>query len=444
MAWIQQAGLQELVADGVTAEGRVVMPKAVLDIITNNHLATIAVNAGGTGYVVGEEFDIVGGTAVSLNGVSFIARGRVTAESAGVVTGVELMSAGAYTVDPGLTGLTTTNATLAGNDDLTLDVTIQNAYWTQDASTYVDLLTEFEWIATSTKVSNPPTIGMQSQLNGSNDGIRLMVGTSYDNLSTWLTQPGASNDNVFFAAVPNQDPNIYISTTERRVNVLITDGTFKQYVGLGLFIPFTDVDSNYPFPGFVHGQATTVRALNEQWSTVNAGVINPGTFTTSPYQYRDNLSTQWFGIENDNAFAANPRAVMWPRQGNDGEGFDFNHAPAPSGSSAGEANPFVTNPAFPTLDFEESERDGWLEGDNSQGPAPLGSTGQLHFTIQPLIIAAQTANTQMIGAVDGYEHVHMRGLNSFDEIRTEGGRRFLVFNDTNNTDLGYGVAMEKL
>lgn len=451
MPWIQQAGLQELVADGVTAEGRVVLPKAILEIIINNHIATVAVNAGGTGYVVGEEFDIVGGTAVSLNGVSFFARGRVTSVSAGVVTGVELLSAGAYTVDPGLTGLTTTNATAAGNDDLTVNVTIQTALWTQDASTYTDLLTNFEWIASSTKSTNAPTIGMRSELSGANDGARLLCATGYDSLSTWLNQPGAPPTNEFYVAVPNQDPNLYLSVTERRVNFLITDGTFKQYGGMGLFIPFTDVDSNYPFPGIVHGQSSSVRAFNESLNSANAGIVHPDDIgSIGCYQYRDNLSTTWYGISDDNAFAANPRAVIWPHSGTDSTHYDFNHAPVPTGSAASAAsmNPFNTNPGERTGDFNESQSAGWFTpggvSNNTQGPAPLGSTGQLHFTVQAMIVAAQTDDTQMIGVIDGYEAVHGRGLNSFDEIRTEGGRRFLVFNDTNTTTLEYWVAMEKL
>ena len=49
MPWFEQ----QLIADGVTATGRVVVPKALLEAIINDHIATVAVNSGGTGYVVG-------------------------------------------------------------------------------------------------------------------------------------------------------------------------------------------------------------------------------------------------------------------------------------------------------------------------------------------------------------------------------------------------------
>ena len=128
MPWIEQ----QLIADGVTAEGRVVVNKALLEMITNDQVLTLAVNAGGTGYVVGEIFDIVGGTALAVNGATFNATGRVTAESGGVVSAIEILSSGAYSADPTLTGAATTNASLAGNDDLPVDITMQTARWTQD------------------------------------------------------------------------------------------------------------------------------------------------------------------------------------------------------------------------------------------------------------------------------------------------------------------------
>ncbi len=445
MPWFEQ----QLLANGVTAEGRVVTPKAILDAIINDHIATIAVNVGGTGYVVGEEFDIVGGTAVALNAVNFVARGRVTAETAGVVTGVELLSVGAYTVNPGTTGLATTNATLAGNDDLTVDVTIGTALWTQDESDYVDLLTNHEWLATSVKVSNPPTIGFQSRQSGANDGMRIVVATGYDNGSTWLTQPGAPPSNLFYMAVPNQDPKIFLSITERRVNVLVTDGTFKQYAGAGLFIPFVDVEANWPFPGIVHAQATGVVQFNTTWSTSNAGIVNPANTTgLGQYQYRNNISTDWLGIESDNALGAGNDAVIWPNLDGD-TSYDFNHAPVPAGSgaTAADMNPFGTNQITGSFQDDDTSN-GWFNvdesGNGAQGPAPLGTANQLHFSMPAHIIRNLTNNAQLIGIIDGFEHLHGRGLNAFDEVESPDGRRYLTFQDTNASQLYRWVAMEKL
>ncbi|MCK5497416.1 MAG: hypothetical protein KAI80_13445, partial [Hyphomicrobiaceae bacterium] len=126
---------EQLVANGTTTLGRIIATKAILDIITNDAVLTLAVNAGGTGYVVGETFDVDGGTVIASN-PAFNARGVVTAEAAGVVTAVKITSAGAYSTLPGAVGQTTSNSSAAGNNDLTVDLTTQVAQWTQDRSTY--------------------------------------------------------------------------------------------------------------------------------------------------------------------------------------------------------------------------------------------------------------------------------------------------------------------
>ena len=437
---------QQMIADGVTADGRVVVPKGILDCIINDHVDTMAVNAGGTGYAVGDTFELGTGTAVAVNGANFRAVGRVVSEAAGVVTAVEIVSAGAYTVDP--TGATTT---LTGvGSGLVIDVTMQTALWTQDDSDYTNLTTNFEWIATSVKASNPPTIGMRSELSASNDGIRLMVASSYDNGSTWISQPGAPPSNLFYMGVPNQDPEVFISITERRVNVLVTDDgrNNKQYCSVGLFIPFVDVATNYPFPGFVAGQATTVRAFTEQFNASNRGVVHPINFAgLGCYQYRNNLSAEWFGISEDNNFAAVPRAQIWPFNTDDAR-WDFTHAPVPAGSgaSAGDMNPFSSSQAAGSLIEDNGEA--WFDtadaANFSQGPAPLGTNNQLHFTVQPHIIANQTDDVQPIGIIDGFEAIHGRGLATFEEIETATGQRYIVFNDTDSAALNQWTAMEIL
>lgn len=78
-----------------------------------------AIEAGGSGYAVGDTFSISSGT------FSIQATGRVLTEAGGVVTGIELIDLGAYTVNPGIgvataaitgvgTGLTVTTVLSAG------------------------------------------------------------------------------------------------------------------------------------------------------------------------------------------------------------------------------------------------------------------------------------------------------------------------------------------
>ena len=447
MSYLEQA----LIANGVTADGRIVAALAMIEHAKNpNVLSLDGVGANnGSGYVVGETFDIVGGTAVSINGVTLVARGVVTAVSGDDVVGVKITSSGIYTSLPGTTDVATTNASGIGDDLLQVDLTTQIAQWTEDRNTFTDLITNFEWIATSIKATNAPTIGVNTILSGADDGFQLVVASSFNSGATFLTQPGAPPDNEMFFACPNQDPDVFISTTERRMNVLVSDGTNKQYFGLGLFIPFTNSDLNYPFPAIVHAQSRSIQAINAARSTTNSGIVNLNSYTIAgqlgPVQYRDNVSPAWLGIALDNNDGAEDQtSQLWPISASGpGNQFSFSDAPVPTGSSASAANMIPYSQSAGTMSDPE-----WFQNAASakmpQGVAPLGPGERLALTGQLHIIKNQPGDVQVIGVIDGWEHVHGRGLDAFDEIISFDGRRFLVFNDTNSADIWRFVAMEKI
>lgn len=75
-------------------------------------VVTPVVNAGGTGYIVGDVVTVSGGTAVTA------ATLRVTSVSSGVVTGLEVVEMGAYSAIP----TDPASTTGAGADDLTVDL----------------------------------------------------------------------------------------------------------------------------------------------------------------------------------------------------------------------------------------------------------------------------------------------------------------------------------
>lgn len=431
-----------LVANGTTSLGRIVYSKALLDMILNDHVIALAVNAGGTGYVVGETFDVVGGTPIG----AFVARGVVTAEAGGVVTAVKYISAGAYSALPGVTGAVTTNASAAGNDDLTVDLTTEVAQWTIDRTTYVNDTTDFEWIATSIKATNPPTIGMTTVTSAGNDSSRIMVASAFNGGAAFTGQPDASPDAQMFFNIASQNPEILLSTTERRNNICCRDGNNVQYGVMGLFIPLTNADATYPFPGFVAGQTTVIGAFTQSYTQSgtggnNAGVLNPGTYTNvfPAVRYRDNLSTSWKTLASS-AASINVNATMWPHQ-QAISGYSFTFAPQLAGQQ--------TNPAGSTVDPKFGDDTvGWFiqPGGNAQGVqgvSPLGTGLQMTLTVTAHIVSTQTGDVQVIGYIDGYENCHGVGLTAFEEIESYlSASRFIVFPDTNGSDLGQWIAME--
>jgi hypothetical protein len=452
---------QQLTADGVTEEGRHIVTEALYEIITNDHVSSMAVNVASpesSGYAVGDTFRIDAGTPVTVNGDDFHATGRVTAlgspETDGRVIAVEIISWGAYTALPSMSpisspegtvlGIPTVTLTGAGDDNLVLDITTDTTKWTSDVYTPGSPFLP-EWLVSSTKAANGPTIGARSQLSGAFDGLRFTIGSSYSGILPWESQPGVPPTMTFYIGVPNQNPKIYVSTTERRVNMLVTDGTSKQYMGMGLFIPFTDVASNYPFPAIIHAQATTLQSHNTVFSSSNRGIVNPINFSgLGCYQYRDNLSSVWYGMTEDNDQGANVcRAQIWPNQGVM-TNWSFNYAPIPTGSSAISSDMLPYSGQNLNLCFEEGRyfTSDQISSIGPAGPQPLGIGNQLHFTVQAHIISNQSGDAQMIGYVDGFEAVIGRGLTAFDEIQNQNGRRYIVFNDTQSTDLMNWVAME--
>lgn len=110
----------------------------LLQFAAASTVATVTVNAGGTGYAVGDIVELDGGTHPStLSGAK--ATFEVTDVSGGVVQagGLRMRDSGAYATTPSTTGITTTflGGTGAGNDDLTVDLTYESNGWAVDRQT---------------------------------------------------------------------------------------------------------------------------------------------------------------------------------------------------------------------------------------------------------------------------------------------------------------------
>jgi hypothetical protein len=93
---------------------------ALFQAMTRLSVQTMAVNAGGTGYVVGDVVTISGGTS------TIPAQARVLTAPAGVVGTVAIENSGVYTVAPATSGAATTGGTGTG---LTLNTTNASNGW---------------------------------------------------------------------------------------------------------------------------------------------------------------------------------------------------------------------------------------------------------------------------------------------------------------------------
>lgn len=121
MSYIQ---LNDLTVPGGD-DGRVIAAKAILDTIVNGHIKTVAKNAGGSSYAVGDIIQLNTGTAVSGWKAEFL----VLTVSSGAVLTLAIRSAGVYSTLPvqTTTGQATTALTGTGTG-CTVDLTVEGPF----------------------------------------------------------------------------------------------------------------------------------------------------------------------------------------------------------------------------------------------------------------------------------------------------------------------------
>ncbi len=105
--------------------------KVIEIVVTSRHLASVVVNAGGTGHAVGDiiEIDATGATS------TIVAQLEVTSVSGGVIDGIRVYRSGAYTVDPTTTTANAQSGTSGSGINSTFNITMSAAKWIQNRRT---------------------------------------------------------------------------------------------------------------------------------------------------------------------------------------------------------------------------------------------------------------------------------------------------------------------
>ena len=162
------------------------------EFIQGDHVATVTVSSGGTGYVVGEILTFTTGTSTKQ------AQVIVTSETGGVIDpgGVRIWDSGAYSVDPTLTSSPHSGST---NNDAQLDLTMEVSNWvknlddaTLDAST--------ERVVWWQETVNDVHVGVRTYSNddGGNTASNWMLfgASSYNGGLGWWEQPDISPNGI--------------------------------------------------------------------------------------------------------------------------------------------------------------------------------------------------------------------------------------------------------
>lgn len=197
------------------------------EVVTSRYLESVAVNAGGTGYVVGDILGIDGTGATS----TIVAQVEVTSVSGGVVDGVRVYRSGAYTVDPTTTtGNTTTGGTGSG---CTVDLTMAAPTWVVNRRTQEGLSATVSSPGTGYNVNDKLTVA--STLGGFFDADLVF------NVDTLTGGPGSGVATVSvdtgFAGNFEETPANPVSPTTGgggsgcQLTVTYQDGTFAENEG---------------------------------------------------------------------------------------------------------------------------------------------------------------------------------------------------------------------
>lgn len=241
-----------------------------------DHVATVAIVAGGTGHAIGDILTLTDGTFTKA------ARILVTNVSAGVITAVRIWDSGAYSVDPDLTA--TTNWTTSGvGVGATFNLTMEVSSWVKqlDDST-LDSSTErvVWWEETNTNV----VLGIRtySNVDGANTARNWMLfgAESWNGGLPWYQQPVISPNGLTAGlgtidTTPTNFCGMYLKNndgfpmdywffvTNRRIIVMakLFNGviTTPRYSSchMGLLNPF-GTSAEYPYPLFIAGSATDI------------------------------------------------------------------------------------------------------------------------------------------------------------------------------------------
>ncbi|MCK5549529.1 MAG: hypothetical protein KAI41_03265, partial [Hyphomicrobiaceae bacterium] len=163
-------------------------------LAVNSHVDSLAINVAGTGWAVGDVFDINGGTTVlGLN-----ATGEVLAEAGGIPSLIRVFNGGAYTVNPGVAA-TTTAIFPATGINLTVDTTVLATGWSVDRAALVSGGPERELLIRGIGAgADEIFMGFQTNRDtGSGTFLWDMAGaTGFDNGELFADQPGSSKANL--------------------------------------------------------------------------------------------------------------------------------------------------------------------------------------------------------------------------------------------------------
>ncbi len=289
-------------------------------LVANSHVDSLAINVAGTGWAVGDLFDINGGTTVlGLN-----ATGEVLAEAGGIPSSIRVFNGGAYTVNPGVAA--TTSAILpAVGINLTVDTTILATGWSVDRAGLIAGGPERELIIRGIGAgSDEIFMGIRTNRDVPSSTFLwdIMGATGFDNGELFEDQPGSSKadlgTNSLFTPLNNGVIDYWFVIDSFHVKGVFKSGSTYTNLYAGFINTFA-TPAEYPYPLLVMGCETLGTTPFGTSTIAMSGMTDPIGHSSNlrgPGALRE-VDGSWNRIANtqasiSNRFQLNDRGI-WPQ-----------------------------------------------------------------------------------------------------------------------------------
>jgi len=250
------------------------------EFITADHVATIAINAAGTGYVVDDILTVAGGTSTKAARIIV-----TTVGGSGEITAARIYDSGAYSVDPTLSANAVTGGTGSAAtfnltmevsnwtknlDDATLDSSTERVVWWEETTTetYIGIRT-YSVVDGINTAKNWLLLGATSynagldwwqQTDMNPNAINAADGT----VDTTPTDAGEGTAGMYLKGNDGTDIDYWFFATTRRIIVVAklynTVTTSPRYSTgyMGLLNPL-GTSAEYPYPLYIAGSMSDPR-----------------------------------------------------------------------------------------------------------------------------------------------------------------------------------------
>lgn len=396
----------------------------LIAMCVNDHVETVAVNAGGTGYVVGDILTVAGGTVEE----TLVATLEVTSETGGVVDGIKVNEGGAYSADPTLTANAVTGGTGSG---ATMDLTMLATGWTTQRNVTSGAPLEREWIAKGTgSGSDEIFVGIRTirDLGPGSYNWELGGFTGFNGANAWADQAGYNGtDNIFaYTLLLDAPMEFWFSVTPRRIIGIMKGGTGYANFYMGFLNTFA-TPTEYPYPLYIAGCTATINRTLGNSDDKASGLCDPRRDDATPLgpsalRFVDGA---WYDVVNRSVTAQQVQRVIWP--------------------IAEISNVSTSYPVSSALE----DRFYTLISHNSwksfvQHAASNPTIGNFHSTddsggnishLIPTVIIFDVPSSQIVGELDDVFWVHAAGNNLLSEdTLIKNGERYFIFNNVQRSD----------